>query len=327
MNKLIKQVEEYVQDALGIQVALAPWSKGAGLPLYLRDRYNFFTTSMLGTPCLIMVDIGKAMPTPAVIAKHMKKLGNQVDVELVYVRTAVDSYIRKRLVEQKIPFIVPGNQMYLPMMGIDFREHMKRLREGKELFSPATQVLILHVLSGKTGDTITPGKIARQLQYSAMTMTRVFDELAEIGIGEQVVRRKSRKLHFPVTGRHLWAEVLPYLTAPVKKQLYVSCLSPKKYDVLAGESALAHYTSLAAPKVPTYAFSAARWRYRFHREDITVIPYAEPGSVEIEIWKYDPNCLAEAGIADRLSLYLSLKDTADERVQSALETLLGDMSW
>jgi hypothetical protein len=30
---------------------------------------------------------------------------------------------------------------------------------------------------------------------------------------------------------------------------------------------------------------------------------------------------------DRLSLYLSLKDSADERVQSALDVLLGEMEW
>jgi hypothetical protein len=32
-------------------------------------------------------------------------------------------------------------------------------------------------------------------------------------------------------------------------------------------------------------------------------------------------------MVDRLSLYLSMKDSADERVQSALEMLMEEMEW
>ena len=53
----------------------------------------------------------------------------------------------------------------------------------------------------------------------------------------------------------------------------------------------------------------------------------EPGAFEIELWKYAPAHFAQDGTVDRLSLYLSLKDSADERVQSALDVLLGEMEW
>lgn len=38
---------------------------------------------------------------------------------VVYVTTTLASYERKRLVQQKVPFIVPGNQLYLPELAID----------------------------------------------------------------------------------------------------------------------------------------------------------------------------------------------------------------
>ncbi|GEM_PF-3944963 len=41
--------------------------------------------------------------------------------------------------------------------------------------------------------------------------------------------------------------------------------------------------------------------------------------MEIEIWKYDPELFAREGVVDPLSLYMSLKDTKDERVEMALE--------
>ena len=36
------------------------------------------------------------------------------------------SYERKRLIEQKVPSIVPGNQLYLPDLGLDLREYFRR---------------------------------------------------------------------------------------------------------------------------------------------------------------------------------------------------------
>jgi hypothetical protein len=49
--------------------------------------------------------------------------------------------------------------------------------------------------------------------------------------------------------------------------------------------------------------------------------------MEIEIWKYDPELLARKGVVDPLSLYLSLKNIKDERVEMALDTLLEKFQW
>ena len=42
-----------------------------------------------------------------------------------------------QLVEQRVPFIVPGNQMYLPPLGLDFREHFRRLQAERPTPTPA----------------------------------------------------------------------------------------------------------------------------------------------------------------------------------------------
>jgi len=59
----------------------------------------------------------------------MDMLQARQQADLIYVRAQVTAYNRKRLIEQKVPFIVPGNQMYLPMLAIDLREHFRRIRE------------------------------------------------------------------------------------------------------------------------------------------------------------------------------------------------------
>lgn len=327
MNKIIYKLEQYLRETLGITVTPKPWEKCSGLPQYLRDRYRFFKMDILKNECVLMADTEEGEQTPAVICKHLGQVRSRHHVDLVYVRHAVTSYNRKRLIEHKVPFIVPGNQMYLPTLGIDLREHLKRLREKKTVFSPSTQMLILHVLWRKETDRLTPAGIAHNLGYSAMTMTRAFDELETAGIGEQSVLGKERHLRFAETGKPLWEKVLPYLNTPVRKRFYVVSSTPAGKSNLAGQSALARYTLLAEPRIPVFAFSADEWSARMQHDNFVVLTVPEPGSFEVELWKYTPTQFASEGRVDRLSLYLSLKDNTDERVQSALDALLRGMEW
>ncbi len=327
MKKLIHQLEQYLRETIGITVVAHPWPQSGVLPHYLRERYLFFQMDLLGTECVLMAYIGEEEQTPMVIGKHLYQVRSKGQFEAVYVCQAVTSYNRKRLIEQKVPFIVPGNQMYLPILGIDLREHLKRLREKKSVFSPSTQALILHLLWRKETGAVTPAEIAHRLGYSAMTMTRAFDELEANGIGEHSVMGKER--HFcPVeTGRHLWEKVMPYLNTPVRKRLYVDSSMQMGNGSLAGQSALARYTMLAEPQIPVIAFSADEWKVRSQEDKIVKLTLPEPGGFEVELWKYDPAQFTKEGMVDRLSLYLSMKDNTDERVQSALNVLLEDMRW
>lgn len=327
MKKLIHQLKQYLMATIGISDAPHPWEKSIGLPQYLRERYRFFKIDLLGTECVLMADTGEEEQTPAVIGKHLDQVRSRGQFEAVYVCHAVTSYNRKRLIEQKVPFIVPGNQLYLPMLGIDLRERLKRLRAKKPIFSPSTQALILHILWRKETDMVTPAEIARRLGYSAMTMTRAFDELETAGIGEHSVLGKERHLHFSQTRKPLWEKVLPYLNTPVRKRLYVASSMQTGNVSLAGQSALACYTMLTEPKIPVFAFSANEWKVRIQQDKILELTIPEPEAFEIELWKYPPAHLATKGRVDRLSLYLSLKDSSDERVQSALDELLGGMEW
>jgi len=48
----------------------------------------------------------------------------------------------------------------------------------------------------------------------------------------------------------------------------------------------------------------------------------EEAEARVEAWKYDPWLLAENGRADRCSLYLSLRNSTDERVQKEIQFLI-----
>jgi len=51
------------------------------------------------------------------------------------------------------------------------------------------------------------------------------------------------------------------------------------------------------------------------------------GENTVQVWRYDPHILSENGKVDKLSLYLSLRDNADDRIQIELENMLNEIKW
>lgn len=323
VENIIKQVERYVRDTLGITPVFLAWKKAMELPSYLRDHYYFSISELLGAECALMVDVDEEERTPAITGRHVQQVRTKGNVEVIYVREAVTSYNRKRLIEQRVPFIVPGNQMYLPTLGIDLREHFKSLRKKRSIFSPSTQALLLYILYHKDIDSLRPAQLTHILGYNKMTIGRSFRELEEAGIGDHEASARHRQLHFVERGKMLWEKVMPYLKTPVRKRINMPPGTNMKNGVLAGLSALARYTMLAEPRNPVYAIHDDEWISRKSSENLIELPFEEPDSLEIELWNYSPALFCENKTADPLSLYLSLKDSKDERVQAAAEELVG----
>ena len=328
MQTELSQLKQYMQETLGVVISPTPWDGSTHLPFFLRDLYTFFEIQLLDVPCLLMLDHSEQEQSPATVRKHMDQVQGKWDGEIVYVRVRVTAYNRKRLIEHKLPFVVPGNQMYLPMLGIDLREYFKKLRSETVKFSPSTQALVIHMLLRGTAEKIvTPVEIAQCLGYSAMTMTRAFDELERAGLREIISESRERRLKFIESARDIWAKAQSFLRSPMKKRLLISPLNFEPPGPRAGLSALAHYSMLVEPANPVFALSREDWKSLEQRRQVNKIPNKEPGALEIEIWSYAPALFAKDKLVDRLSLYLSLKESKDERVEAALEEMMKGLQW
>jgi len=322
-----EELERYVHDALGVSVKPTPWSGADHLPHFLKERYRFAQAELLGLPVLLVIDIHSEEQPPAMVRKHLEMLQTKQHADLIYVRAQVTAYNRKRLIEQKVPFIVPGNQMYLPMLAIDLREHFRRIREESPTFSPSTQVVVLYTLLRDAGQVLIPTEMAPRLGYSTMTMTRAFDELETASIAEVTIRGRERCLRFNGGRREIWEKAQSFLRSPVNKRLFIRRIEGIEDAVRAGLTALAHNSMLAAPAYATYALSREDWKALRKRHKIIEVPAQDPDACEIEVWWYPPALFAEDGIVDRLSLYLSLKATHDERIETALEEMMEKIKW
>jgi AraC-like DNA-binding protein len=268
------------------------------------------------------------VPSPAVIAKQTGTVRDRTGLEPVGVFSSLSAYNRKRLVERGVSFIVPGNQMYLAPLGIDFRERHRATQGSVQTVQPATQSTIVALLTRRLPEVeYTPSEIAVKLGYSPMTMTRVFRELKAISFGEQDVTGRTRLLRIgEAERRELWTSVLPNLTTPVKRieTVFFQDDSRRAFPV-AGMSALARLTDLAEPKRETIAVDSSLWRSLLTDRGLEKVPSTEESATMVEVWNYPPQ--VTDGAVDSLSLYLSLRSSPDERVQGALEHLLEQFSW
>jgi hypothetical protein len=327
VQTVLHELERYLHDALGVSVKTTPWSGVGQLPPVLRERYRFAKAELLGLRALLVIDASPEEQSPATVRKHLDMLQSKQPAELIYVRARVTAYNRKRLIEQKVPFIVPGNQMYLPMLAIDLREHFRRIREEAPTFSPSTQVVVLHAMFRDAGQVLIPSEMAPLLGYSAMTMTRAFDELETAKLAEVTVRGRERCLRFIGDRREIWEKAQPFLRNPVSKRLFIRRINGAEGATHAGLTALAHYSMLAPPAYTTYALSREEWKTLRQQHKIIEVPVQDPDVSEIEVWWYSPARFAEHGMVDQLSLYLSLKADHDERTETALEEMMEKIEW
>ena len=327
MEKLIRKLKDYLKETLGITVEVEIWEGDSGVPFYLRDRYGFRQIELFNHRIILMIAQYQEEETPATVKKHKLVVQDAVNGEVVYVNDRVKSYNRKRLIEHKIPFIIPGNQMYLPMLAIDLREHFRNNRIVNHKLSPSTQTVVIHALTTGDKGPYTPTGLSDVLGYTLMTLTRAFNELESLRIGYVKIEGRERRLIFDMKPQELWNEVKKDLRNPIKKRIWIK---PQRFSiqgVKAGLTALSDYTMLAEPQQNTFAFSLDEWKVVKLQDKIKEVPANEPEAYQIEIWAYPPKLFATNNIVDRFSLYACLKTEPDERVQSMLDEMLEDSKW
>jgi hypothetical protein len=247
----------------------------------------------------------------------------------VYITDALASYDRRRLIEHKVPFIVPGNQLYLPDLGLDLREYFRRRAPATEVLSPSAQAMLITALLRKPWQSDwQPSKDAVALGYTPMTVSRVVKELTAAGLATAYTIGRSRWLRMELPPEQAWERAKPALRTPVRRVVWVAAdgVVAHRPGRIAGLSALARYSMLTEPKWPVYAMTAADWKAAM---DAGVQELSEPetGAQEWQLWTYSPALMPDATTVDPLSLTLSLQENADDRVQLALDELKGQLTW
>jgi hypothetical protein len=325
-------IKRYLHEALGAEPHISLWEFGTQLPYFLQDAFEYRLSEVLGRQMVLAIDRRGQKQSGRDLRVQLGRVAALAGLPVVYVVNSLASHERRRLVEQKIPFIVPGNQLYLPILGIDFREYFRRPpRPEDRPLSPATQAILIAALMRKLWLTDwAPESIATELGYGPMTSSRAVQELTASRIAALVVRGRHRLLRLEQTPADLWDDAKPVLRSPIKRSVWAALHTESflELDPLpAGQSALALYSMIGDPKWPTYAVGASPWKKAAGR-NIQILLEPEPGASEWQIWSYSPRLGFDAQkTVDPLSLTLSLQDSTDERIRIALDELKERFPW
>ena len=331
---LFDQADHYLQQTLGEGLLIeGAWAGSANLPRYINQTYDIGKAKLGGNHILLMTNKEGAQALPALL-KQRALIQREAGVPVIWVGATLQAYVRKEMVAQRAPFIIPFKQAYLPLLGVQFQERALETRTStQDRLHVATQVFLINALLKNLPDTLNPKELAMHLGYSLMTMTRIKSELVQHAWLDAGVYKKEGLWRLKIDGDGLWKAVTPYMQNPIRKRLWIRNPNQNiKRLPLAGLSALAKQTMLGEPANVVRAIGELEWR-KLHKElDANqVLPEAIDGAVELEVWRYAPQRIktqntkeGNAGndAVDPYSLYLCLENMDDDRVQLALKELM-----
>jgi hypothetical protein len=107
---------------------------------------------------------------------------------------------------------------------------------------------------------------------------------------------------------------------------------PKDLNLLiCNTSAMPVYTDLNPSRQEYYSIEKTVF-YDLQKSHTLVNPNEYEGKYALEVWKYNPLTLVDElqndmAVVDPLSLYLSLKDSQDERIEMGLDQILEKFIW
>jgi len=328
MTTTEQTVKQYLEKTFKAHVDVDRWKDLTKLPLFLRERYTLFALHVFDKKMILILDSTDKEEKPSVIKKHMESVEKALGHVPVYAKSMVTAYNRNRLIEKHIPFIVPGKQVFLPNVGLELKDRQRQSERRADHLMPSSQVLLLyHLLGHDQNQPMTPDGMAKRFGYSKMTISRALDDLEKFNLGVHYKNGRNRFVDFDVNRAATWKKALPYLKSPISTTHFVQPEVVKGIGLKSGLTALSVFTILNEPSNEVLAIGRDDWKSIERSESPRELPFLDTGVIQLESWKYDPALLSRSNTVDRLSLYLSLKDSADERIEMALDALLEEIGW
>lgn len=314
MNDLV----EYIHKTLGMSIVIsdAPTDRLHALPLYITKSYRFYITQIGGVDCILAEVQKDADFSPKQYVIHERLLQARTERVVVFVFHSLESYVRARLAAHGLNFILIGAQIHLPALWLTVSKHALSKREPVKTITPTAQAVLLYYLYSN-GNDYELRFLAEQLNMPYPTVCRAVETLAGLGLCNASGSR-TKSVHFNEDKQTLLQQALPLLKSPIKRVVYADLLHQDA--LLSGWTALSEYTMLNPTEQTSVAISMDEYKsLAAETMDDMYMP------CRIEVWNYNPRLFARNGLVDKISLYLCLCDTLDERAQHELKEMLNSL--
>ncbi len=320
-NEYIKNAATYISSVLSENIVVKPVCKSIQdkLPISIVGNFELYDGQILGKNVLFAFINDGNIITPVQTKKQLDMIQRKTGMVTILVPRYLYSYNVSRLIVQKVNFVIPNKQMFIPSLLLDLTIVNIANEESKnDTITPLTQCLLLYHLETESLSGRTSYELADKLSVSYASINRALRWL----VSKDLIKLegvKTKTLQIDLSDRELWNKALPLLVSPIEQLYYTDALLDGQ--TISGVNALSSYTMLNEESRQCCAVSKKDFKA------LKIIADKQFGQNEIQVWKYNPRMLSSTGVVDKLSLYLSLKDNEDERIQIELERLINEMPW
>ena len=317
------KVTDYVQNVLGLNAFEDIQFKNEDRSI---PNICILTFSMAG---YMIEDVPSVLLSPfedstqvSILMKRADLVRQAVNRPCILILTSLDSMNRRQLIHNKVPFIIPGKQLYLPFLGILLSDRGMGKKKKVQSLSPSSQFLLLYHLQKESLENISLLEVSERLKYSQKTISLAASELSELGLcAVERLHGNVKYLRFKDLPANLWRSASAHMKQPIARVLYIpeQLLGNLPGLVMSYDSALEYYTDISVPVYKSYAIEKS---YAKAIDKSYESPSLFDGAVRLELWKYSPSAITNNGYIDPLSMALCYKDEDDERVQGEIDKLL-----
>lgn len=228
---------------LGEKVALESADKDLleRIPMNVSSRFSFYKGCILGQLILMAyLKDGDSVP-PAQLKKQLDIIGRQTQLVVVLITPCISSYNKVRLVAQKVNFVIPNRQMFLPSLLLDIQPDRKVGLDLKETIPPFAQCLLLYHLQIESIVGATGYGLSDKFGVSYATANKSLRWL----VSKDLIKlegTKTKTVQIDISNRELWNKALPMLVSPIEQLYYTDAILEGQQ--ISGVNALAFYTML-----------------------------------------------------------------------------------
>lgn len=228
-------------------------------------------------------------------------------------------YIREKLLEEGVPFVVKDKCVFLPFLGYLLGETKGRELPPVSFLSFLTQKMLLIAIYERW-QNVRVTEAAKRLEISKKSASRCFDELEYLHIPVLGKKGKSRVIVIPEDVHGLWEQIHTLLRDPVIKK-YTLKEDMKMHDK-AGISALCEYSLLSDNAYPTYAITKKEVASSGIKGRKEIVEGEDAGCVVLELGYFIE--FKGKKVQDPLSVALTIteEEKDDERVNLSIEHML-----
>ena len=292
------------------------------LPLVYRGRYDIFTVETNGALWMAIHpkdDVGLVM-----LRRDRAGVEKMTGLNCAIFLDRTTFYIKEKMMEEGIPFVIEGKQVFLPFIGYLLSKENERELAPVHLISFLTQKMLLMAIYERWNEVKVSGA-AKRMGVSTKSASRCFDELEYLNIDVLGMKGKSRVINIPDDRKQLWQQIERVLRNPVIRRFVLR--EDMKIEKKAGISALCEYSLLSDNVYPTYAVTKRELKASGVKVEKQVSELEEIGCVVLELG-YFIDFLGK-GFQDPLSVVLSLtgEEQEEERVDISINEMLEEYVW